>query len=68
MRQESCLTKGQLMRYFAGTPGKFVPIDPGVISLDNYQIVPSTSLFPDWNDKRIMEYESYARLREEIGT
>ena len=56
------------MRYFAGTPGKFVPIDPGVISLDNYQIVPSTSLFPDWNDKRIMEYESYARLREEIGT
>ena len=58
-------TNEQLMRSFAGAHGKFAPIS-GVIGHD-YEIVPAKDAIFDWDDKRVMTYESYQKLRNEIG-
>jgi hypothetical protein len=61
-------TKGHLMRSFADAYGKLVRLS-GVISLDDYQFVHSKNLTLDCDsDKRVMKYESYKKLRHEIGT
>ena len=61
-------TKGQLMRSFQDAYGKLVRLS-GVISLDDYQFVHSKNLTLDCGlDTRVMKYESYKKLRHEIGT
>jgi hypothetical protein len=67
VKGETGNTKAQLMRSFADQSGELVPLD-GVMSLENYLIVPLACVRFDWGDKRVMEYESFAKLREDIGT